>query len=99
MADPRNRLVRLPGDRRPPPPPPPRRPGRLLGLATTGMALSAVVAILATVAFITVGWPGEAGRYVLAVVALSVLSFLLCGTFAVLAAARDTYARAPDREQ
>jgi hypothetical protein len=63
------------------------------------MALFAVVGLLAAIAFITVGWPGETGRYVIGVLAVAVLGFLLCAAFAVLAAARDTYARSPDREQ
>jgi hypothetical protein len=62
------------------------------------MAASAVLGILAALAFITVGWPGESGRYVIGVVVFSAMSFLICGAFAVLAAARDTYARPPDDE-
>ena len=49
-------------------------------------------------AFITVGWPGRTGRYVIAVVVCAALIFLTCASIAVLAAARDSYARPPDRE-
>jgi hypothetical protein len=62
------------------------------------MALSAAIGILAALAFVTVGWPGSSGRYVIGIIAFSVLSFLICGAFAVLAAARDTYARPTDNE-
>jgi hypothetical protein len=85
-------VVPLPGG-----PQPPRRPatppGRAHGLATLGMALSAVVGILAALLFITVGWPGESGRYVIGVVVFSVLGFFLSASIAIFAAARDTYAR------
>jgi hypothetical protein len=60
------------------------------------MALFAVVAIVAGIAFLSVGWPGESGRVVIAVAAGGVLGFLACVSVAVLTAARDTYVR-PDR--
>jgi hypothetical protein len=91
-------IVSLPGASERRPTPPARRFGRVHGLATAGMALSAMVGILAMLAFITVGWPGRTGRYVIAVVVCAALIFLTCASIAVLAAARDSYARPPDRE-
>ena len=66
-------------------------PGRLHGIAMAGMALFAIVGILATLAFITVGWPGSSGRRVIAVVVFSAVGFVASAAIAVLAAARDTY--------
>jgi hypothetical protein len=43
-------------------------------------------------AFITVTWPEDTGRYVKVGLAGSVLAFLVCAVTAVFAAARDTYA-------
>jgi hypothetical protein len=61
--------------------------------ATAGMALSAAVGILAMLAFITVGWPGRSGRYVVGVALIAALVFVTCASIAVFAAARDTYAQ------
>ena len=68
-------------------------PGRLHAVAMAGMALFAVVGILATLAFITVGWPGDTGRRVIAVVVFSAFGFIASASAAILAAARDTYPR------
>jgi hypothetical protein len=73
------------------------RPSRLHGVAIAGMAAFAVVGILATLAFITVGWPGRIGRYVGGAIFMSVVGFLACASAAVLTAARDTYVRRPGR--
>ena len=70
-----------------------RQPAGLHGLAILGMAACAVVGIAATLAFITVTWPGGAGRYVVAVILACALGFVACAAIAVLFAARDTYAR------
>ncbi len=91
-------VVRLPAEPPPQPAAPVRRPSRLHGLCIAGMALFAVAGSLATIGFITIGWPGEVGRYLLAVVFASVVGFLACASAAVLTAARDTYARAPRDE-
>ena len=56
-----------------------------------GMALFAVTGILATLAFITVGWPGGTGRRVIAIVVISAFGFIASAAAAILAAARDTY--------
>jgi hypothetical protein len=58
-----------------------------------GMSAFAVLGILATLAFITVGWPGMMGRRVLAVVFFSALGFMACASAAIFSAARDTYPR------
>ena len=55
------------------------------------MASFAIVGILATLAFITVGWPGVSGRRVIAVVVISIVGFMASAAAAILAAARDTY--------
>ena len=73
--------------------PPVRRPGRLHGLAITGMALSALLGITTMVAFVTIGWPGESGRVVIGVFIAAVVVFMSCASIAVFSAARDTYPR------
>jgi hypothetical protein len=84
----------------PPPAPEPARPapgpGGLHAVATAGMALCALIAILSGIAFLTVGWPGQSGRVVIAIGMGGVIGFLACVSVAVLTAARDTYAR-PER--
>jgi hypothetical protein len=62
------------------------------------MALSAVVGFFALFAFITVGWPGRTGRYVIMIVVFSGVVFMVSAATAVLAAARDTYARNDSRK-
>ena len=85
-------VVRLPGDGPPPEtPPPPSAPGRLHGLAIAGMGISALVGVTAVLAFITVSWPQEASRYVVAVFLGAGVVFLACASTAVFSAARDTY--------
>jgi len=66
-------------------------PGRLNGLAITGMALCALIGILAMLAFITVRWPQETGRYPVSVFIGAGIGFLACASAAVFTAARDTY--------
>lgn len=66
-------------------------PGRLHAIAMAGMAVFAIVGILATLAFITVGWPGDTGRRVIAVVVIAAVGFVASASAAILAAARDTY--------
>lgn len=77
------------------PPPPVTPPGRLHGLAITGMALSALVGIVSMFLFVSVGWPDETGRYVIAVFFFSAIAFIACASAAVFTAARDTYATNP----
>lgn len=78
-----------------PPPAPARRPGRLHGLAILGMALFALVGIAAMLAFITISWPDDSGRYVVAVFMAAVVGFVTSASIAVFSAARDTYPRHP----
>lgn len=91
------KIVEIPGRPIPVETPPARRPGRVHGLAIAGMALCSLVGIAATLAFITVGWPGNSRRYVIAVIFVSAMGFFLCASMAVFAAARDTYAQPDNR--
>lgn len=97
----RRTVVPLGKDPEPQPVPPPTPPGRLHGLAIAGMALSALVAIVAGFLFIAIGWPGNMGRVVVSVGFLAAVSFLAFAAAAVFTAARDTYARSDhsDSEQ
>ncbi len=70
----------------------------LYSLATSLMAIFAVVAVLATLAFITVRWPGETGRYVKVALVGSISGFVASASVAVLAAARNTYRSGVERE-
>ncbi|MDQ3940833.1 MAG: hypothetical protein M3238_05735 [Actinomycetota bacterium] len=85
-------VVPLPGEG--PPPEPvvePSPPGRLHGLAIAGMGISALVGVAAVLAFITISWPRDMSRYVVAVFLGAGLAFLTCASIAVFSAARDTY--------
>lgn len=66
-------------------------PGRLHGAFIGGMATSALVGTAAMFAFITVGWPEDTQRYVVAVMIVAVVVFLTCASAAVFTAARETY--------
>jgi hypothetical protein len=59
---------------------------------TLGMTASAIVGALALFVFVTVGWPGDTGRYIVNVMVISGIAFVTFGVLAVFAAARDTYA-------
>jgi len=85
-----DKVVPLPSDYVPQQPPV-SRPGVMHGTATIAMAVFAIVGFLAMLAFITVGWPGRSGRYVIAVVFLAIVGFLASAAIAIFAAARDTY--------
>lgn len=91
-------VVRLPGEG--PPPEPklvPTPPGRLHGLAIAGMGVSALVGVAAVLAFITISWPADMSRYVVAVFLISGVVFMTCASMAVFSAARDTYRNGGDR--
>jgi len=85
-------VVRLPGD---PPPPepvvPPSAPGRLHGAAIAGMGISAIIGVIAMLAFITVTWPDNLRRIVIGTCLFSGLAFMTFASTAVFTAARDTY--------
>jgi hypothetical protein len=67
-------------------------PGRLHGLSIAGMAVCALVGIVAMFAFVTINW-GTSGRYVVGAFIAAGVGFLACASIAVLTAARDTYPR------
>lgn len=79
------------------PPEEPRGPrprtSRLHSFALFITTLSAVLAILSTLAFVTVNWAGPSRRIVIAVLIGSIVMFMagVCST--ILSAARDTYAK------
>jgi hypothetical protein len=73
--------------------PRPSGPGRLHGLAIAGIAVSALAGITSTLAFVTIRWPGSTGRFLIAVLFMSVIVFVVSASTAVLTAARDTYVR------
>jgi hypothetical protein len=79
-----------------PTPPAPSKPlGRLHSLAILGMAVFALVGIAAMLAFITISWPDDTSRYVVAVFVASIVGFMTSASLAVFSAARDTYPRHP----
>ena len=87
-----NNVVPLPGDPLPPEPvPPPTPPGRMHGASIAGMGISAIVGVAAMLAFITINWPGNVGRFVVGICLFSGLAFLAFASMAVFSAARDTY--------
>jgi hypothetical protein len=75
------------------PPAPSRPPGRLHSLSILGMAVFALVGIAAMLAFITISWPDDSSRYVVAVFIASIIGFMTSASLAVFSAARDTYPR------
>ena len=77
------------------PPAPASRPGRLHGLAILAMAVFALLGIGAMLAFITISWPDDSSRYVVAVFMIAVVGFVTSASIAVFSAARDTYPRHP----
>jgi hypothetical protein len=77
----------------PKPPAPSRPPGRLHSLSILGMAVFALVGIAAMLAFITISWPDDSSRYVVAVFIASIIGFMTSASLAVFSAARDTYPR------
>ena len=83
-------VVRIPAE--PPPEPPSSPPTRMHGIAIAGMALCALLGIIAMLAFITVNWSGHSQRYIVGTFVLAGVGFLACASAAVLTAARDTYA-------
>ena len=92
------RVVRLPdevteGAVEPPVPPTP--PGRMHGMAIAGMALSALLGVVALLGLVTVSWPESLARLITTLIIGAGVLFITCASAAVLTAARDTYVR-PD---
>jgi hypothetical protein len=73
-------------------PPPPRPMGRAHGWGTIGMAVCALVGIVALVALITIRWPEETSRIPKTVIVFSIVGFMLCAGLAAAGAAGATYA-------
>ena len=90
-------VVRLPREHEPIPEVPVTPPGRMHGLAIAGMAVCALVGIIAMFGFITINWPGNSSRYIVFAFVAAGLGFLTCAAAAVLSAARDTYAKHPPK--
>ncbi len=64
------------------------------------MGVSAIAAIVAGLAFLTVRWPGDTGRFVKVAFVGAVVALLGSASIAVLAAARDTYpGRSPSDDE
>ncbi len=93
--DGQGQILPLGVEREPEPPSPVSRPSRLHGIAIAGMALSALVGIVALFLFVSVGWPDDTGRYVIAIFFLSTIGFIASASTAIFTAARDTYAVNP----
>ena len=85
----------------PPEPKPVTPPSKLHAAAIAGMALCAIVGILALLARITVGWPGNSDRYVMAIFVFAGVGFLTSASIAVFSAARQTYPTklGPEKEE
>jgi ABC-type amino acid transport system permease subunit len=71
-------------------------PRSLHAFATTGVAVFAVTGLLAVLAFITVGWPGDTGRYLVAVFMGSIIGCFACASAALFTAMRGTHSSDPD---
>jgi hypothetical protein len=55
------------------------------------MSLFAFIGIFSMLAFITVGWPDETGRYVIGVFVFSIVGFITSASIAIFSAARNAY--------
>jgi hypothetical protein len=97
--DEEEKVVVLPGSPTAEAPKPRAHMNPLHTLATTGMAVSALIGIGALLTFISVGWPGNARRYVIAVLVLAAVAFLACASIAVFVAARETYPHGGERRE
>ena len=83
----------VPLGKEPPPQPvvPPTPPGRAHGLSITGMAVFALLGIVAMFLFITINWTEDLERWVIGFSFLCAIGFIACASAAVFTAARDTY--------
>ena len=75
----------------PPAEDPPSKHGRMHGSAIGGMGISALVGFAAMIAFITVTWPENIARVLIAVCVVAGIAFITFAALAVFSAARDTY--------
>jgi|GEM_PF-2461474 hypothetical protein len=64
---------------------------KLRMIVVTAMTIFAVVGLISLIAFVTVGWPGTVGRYVIAVTIGCIIGLVGCAGAAIFIAARDTY--------
>lgn len=79
---------------------PSRSQSRLHQMAIAGMAICALLGIFSMLAFITVSWPEDTGRYVIGIFIGAGVGFMTCASLAVFSAARETYAiRDPKSER
>ena len=78
-------------------PEPPARSSKLHSAAVFITGAAAVCAVVATVAFMTVGWSGRPRRAVIAILMASVVIFLAGVASSILTAARDTYVKGRNR--
>jgi hypothetical protein len=90
-------VVPLGRDPEPPETPPPSRPPRLQNLAIAGMTACAAIGTIAALALFTVTLTEPVRRYVSGAVLFAAVGFLACAATAVMSAARNTYARQPER--
>ncbi len=77
-------------------PPEPKPMGRVHGLGTFGMAVSALIGIVALLALVTIRWPEETGRIPKTVIVISIIGFIVCAALAAAGAGGDTYPRADE---
>jgi hypothetical protein len=63
----------------------------LHAVATTGVAVFVVIGLVAILAFLTVGWPGDTGRYLVAIFIGSIIGCFACASAALFTAMRGTY--------
>lgn len=81
------------------PPPAVARPSRAHGIGIAGMAISALLGTVAMLAFVSVRWPNDTGRFLIAAVFLCAVAFMAFSSVAVFSAARDTYPRRAARRE
>ena len=69
-----------------------RSQSRLHRIAIASMTICAVIGTLSMLAFITVSWPGQSGRYMVGALIAATVGFMASASIAVFSAAKDTYA-------
>lgn len=74
----------------------PRPTSRLHSTAVALTTACGVLALISTLAFVTIGWPGTSRRIVIAVLLFTTVGFITGVAITILGAARDTYARKAD---